>query len=94
LLQCFLGILLPGSGYPNNDRCTDIGISSATDRLSDRERVKKLTFECRRISSKTMMNGSKSRDRPPRSNFLIDWRIRIDSKSGIEKSVDQDGVKN
>jgi hypothetical protein len=58
LLECFLGIPLPQSKYPNNDRCTDIGISSATDRLSDRDRVKKLIFGYCRISPKTMMEDS------------------------------------
>jgi hypothetical protein len=40
---------------------------------TDRDRVKKLTFGNCRIWLKTMMDGSKCRDRQSRSNFLIDW---------------------
>jgi hypothetical protein len=60
---------------------------------TDRDRVKKLTFGNRRISSKTMMDGSKCRDRRSRANFLIEWGSKCIQKSGIEKSVDQNAVK-
>jgi hypothetical protein len=60
---------------------------------TDRDRVKKLTCGNRRISVKTMMDGSKCRDRRPRSNFLMKCGSKGIQKSGIEKSVDQNGVK-
>jgi hypothetical protein len=40
-----------------------------------------------------MMDDSKFGDRPSRRNFLIGWWIKIHSKSGIKKSVDQNAVK-
>jgi hypothetical protein len=60
---------------------------------TDRDRVTKLTFGNCRISSKTMMDGSKCRDRRSRSNFLIDWRSKFIQRSGIENSLDQNAVK-
>jgi hypothetical protein len=39
------------------------------------------------------MDSSKSGDRPRRRSFVIDWWINMHLKSGMEKSVDQDGVK-
>jgi hypothetical protein len=80
LLECFVGIPLLKSGHPNNDRCTDIRISSPRDRLSDRDRVKKLIFGQARISSKTMKDDSKFGDRPSGRNFLIDWWIKMHLK--------------
>jgi hypothetical protein len=55
--------------------------------------VKKLTFGNRRIWLKTMMDGSKFRDRRSRSNLLIEWGSKWIQKSDIEKSDDQNAVK-
>jgi hypothetical protein len=60
---------------------------------TDRDRVKKLTFGNRRISVKTMMDGSKCRDRRSRFNFLIEWGSKCIQKTDIEKSVHQNAVK-
>jgi hypothetical protein len=60
---------------------------------TDRDRVKKLTVGNCRISLKTVMDGSKCRDRRSRSNFLIEWGSKCIQKSGIEKSGDQNAVK-
>jgi hypothetical protein len=86
LLDCFLGIPLPESDYPNNDPCPDIGMSSPTERLSDPDRVKKLIFGYARMSWKTLMDSPKPRERPPRSNFLIDWWIKMDFKKVVSKN--------
>jgi hypothetical protein len=85
LLECFLGILLPESGHPNNDRCTDIGISSPIDRRSERDRVKKLIVGYVRMSPKTLMDGPKFREGPPRFNFLIDWWTKMHLKKRYPK---------
>jgi hypothetical protein len=45
------------------------------------------------MSSKTMMDESKSDDRRPVSNFLIEPWIKMHSKKWYQKTVDENAVK-